>query len=594
MPGGIIQQQVQVAIARAVEKLKEQGHLQNAQVPPIVVEFPKRAEWGDLSSPIAMALAKLERKPPHVLAALLADSLQATCPFIEQVHVAPPGFLNLVIRPDAWCAVLQDVEDQRDRYGWSNLGQGKRVLLEYVSANPTGPLHMGHGRGAALGDALARLLTATGYTVQREYYINDAGRQMKLLAASVYARYCQHFGKEMALPEDGYWGSYIEQVAVQIAQQVGRTLLDRPIAAAQEECGRLAYEHLLETIRQDLKAFRVEFDSWFRETQLIASGAVQHALDMLREKGLVFEQDGALWFRSSQFGDEKDRVVCKQNGEYTYLASDIAYHYDKLQRGVDFLINIWGADHHGYVSRMQGAVQAFGYATDCLRVVLVQMVSLLRGGKKVDMSKRAGEFVTLREVLDEVGPDATRFFFLMRRADTPLDFDLDLAKTQSAENPVYYVQYAHARLASLFRVAQQRGITVPLVRDAPVHVLVQPEELKLIKQLSVFPELVETCAQTLEPHRLTFYLQELAGLLHVFYFKHRVLPSHVNGEKGEEGVVKKKKKTLDEVQGTAEAGMVQEPVSAEKTAARLAMLRQVQTVIQNGLFLLGVTAPESM
>jgi len=582
---GIVQEQVSSAISQALLEAKAHGFLTSESFPTPLVDFPKREEWGELSSNVAMSLAKKERKSPREVADLIVSHLKTSSPIFEQIDIAPPGFLNFTLRRDCWHSVLMEIEAQADRYGHSTIGQGKRVLLEFVSANPTGPLHMGHGRGAALGEALARVLRAAGYSVEREYYINDAGRQMKLLAASVYARYRELEGQNIEFPEDGYHGEYIHDLAQHIREQVGSTLLDLPEEEAKTRCGHLAYDNLLEAIKHDLAEFGIHFETWYSEASLLTSGKIQEALQDLEHRDLLFQQDGALWFRSSQFQDEKDRVVQKQDGDYTYLASDIAYHYDKLSRGFDWLINIWGADHHGYVPRMQGAVEALGYPKERLQVVLVQMVSLLRGGKKVEMSKRAGEFVTLREVTDEVGADAAKFFFLMRRADTHLEFDLDLAKKQSSENPVYYVQYAYARLASLFRIAQERGLTVPVVRDADLSLLVTSEEFRLIKHLSSYPGLLESCAQTLEPHRVSFYLQELAGLLHVFYYNHRVLPPKNGDEKDE---------IMETGPNGEETEAVRETVSPDLTCARLVLLKQVKCVLRNGLFLLGVTAPEKM
>ncbi len=585
MPAGIVHERVSSAIVEALLNAKEAGLLTSGSFPIPSVEFPKREEWGDLSSNIAMAIAKKERKSPKEVAERIAAQLKSSTGLFERIDIAPPGFLNFTLRRDCWHLVLAEIEEQGECYGQSAIGQGRRVLLEFVSANPTGPLHMGHGRGAALGEALARLLRAAGYSVEREYYINDAGRQMKLLASSVYARYLELEGRDIEFPEDGYHGEYIKGLAQDIREQVGADLLHLPPEEGQARCGQLAYEKLLDAIKQDLAQFGVDFETWYSEASLLTSGKIQEALHDLEQRDLVFEQDGALWFRSSRFRDEKDRVVRKKDGDYTYLASDIAYHYDKLTRGFDWLINIWGADHHGYVPRMQGVVEAFGYPKERLQVVLVQMVSLLRGGQKVEMSKRSGEFVTLREVTDEVGADAAKFFFLMRRADTHLEFDLELAKKQSSENPVYYVQYAHARLASLFRIAEERGLLVPSVKDVDLSLLAAPEEFRLIKHLSNFPGLLESCAQALEPHRLSFYLQELAGFLHVFYYKHRVLPSK-EGEPREEAV--------EQGAEGEEVGAIRETVSQALTMARLALLQQVKTVLNNGLTLLGVSAPERM
>ena len=586
MSVGIVQEQLTSAITHALLQVQQRGLLRSQRFPQPSVDFPKREEWGDLSSSVAMVIAKQEQRPPLEVANVIADQLQTSSSLLEKVSVVPPGFLNFTLRSDCWFSVLAEIERMGDRYGHSDIGQGQRVLLEFVSANPTGPLHVGHGRGAALGEALARVLGAAGYAVDKEFYINDAGRQMKLLADSVYARYLEVHGGEVAFPEDGYQGDYVRELARIVTQEKKASLLTLDPEDAKRECGRLASQEILREMKGDLTRFGVEFGTWYSEAALVSSGKLQAALSDLQQRDLVLTRDGATWFRSSQFQDEKDRVVCRQDGEYTYLASDIAYHFDKLRRGYDWLINIWGADHHGYVPRMQAAIQAFGYAKDRLRVVLTQMVGLLRNGKKVEMSKRAGEFVTLQDVLDEVGGDAATFFFLMRRSDTHLDFDLELAKKQSAENPVYYVQYAHARLASLFRNAEQRGLTVPPVSMAPLSALVQPEEIRLIKQISGFPGLLETSARTLEPHRLTFYLQELAGLLHVFYYKRRVLPPRLDSFQEE------KSRGLGPSGESSEP--VQEGLSKDVTTARLVLLKHVQTVIRNGLHLLGISAPEKM
>lgn len=586
MSVGLVQEQLTSAITHALLQVQQRGLLHSQRFPQPSVDFPKREEWGDLSSSVAMVIAKQEQRSPLEVANVIADQLQTSSSLLEKVSVAPPGFLNFTLRSDCWFSVLAEIERMGDRYGHSDIGQGQRVLLEFVSANPTGPLHVGHGRGAALGEALARVLGAAGYAVDKEFYINDAGRQMKLLGDSVYARYLEVHGREVAFPEDGYQGEYVRELALILTQEKKASLLTLDPEDAKRECGRLAGQEILREMKGDLARFGVEFGTWYSEAALVSSGKLQAALSDLQQRDLVLTRDGATWFRSSQFQDEKDRVVCRQDGAYTYLASDIAYHFDKLRRGYDWLINIWGADHHGYVPRMQAAIQAFGYAKDRLRVVLTQMVRLLRNGKKVEMSKRAGEFVTLQDVLDEVGGDAATFFFLMRRSDTHLDFDLELAKKQSAENPVYYVQYAHARLASVFRHAEQRGFTVPPVSRAPLSALVQPEEIRLIKRISGFPGLLETSARTLEPHRLTFYLQELAGLLHVFYDKRRVLPPRLDSFQEE------KSRGLDPFRESSEP--VQEGVSKDVTIARLVLLKQVQTVIRNGLHLLGISAPEKM
>ncbi len=586
MSVGIVQERVTSAIVGALAQARQRGLLQSRHFPQPVVDFSKKDAWGDLSSSVAMVVAKQEKRSPLEVAHVIAEQLETACPFLETVSVVPPGFLNFTLRHDCWFAVLEAVEHMGTRYGHSDVGRGQRVLLEFVSANPTGPLHMGHGRGAALGAALAKLLTSSGYTVDKEYYINDAGLQMTLLADSVYARYLEMHGRECAFPEDGYHGGYIKVLTQAIVQEQGEHLLTISPEDARRTCGELAAQKLVRAIREDLVRFGVEFETWYSEASLLNSGTIQEVMADLARRDLVFDKDGAKWFRSSSFQDEKDRVVRKQDGHYTYLASDIAYHCDKLRRRYDWLINIWGADHHGYVPRMQAAVQAFGYAKERLRVVLVQMVRLLRDGTTMEMSKRAGEFVTLQDVVDEVGADATKFFFLMRRSDTHLDFDLKLAKTHSAENPVYYVQYAHARLASLFRIARERGVTVPSVRETVLSVLVQPEEIRLIKYLSGFPGVIEASARELAPHRVTFYLQELAGLLHAFYYKHRVL-----APRGDDGEATDSDGRETCVISSEPAGTI---LSRELTVARLVLLKQVQVVLQNGLWILGVTAPEKM
>jgi arginyl-tRNA synthetase len=533
-----------------------------------------------------MSLASQEKRSPRDVAQIILDNLDQPRSVFDRVEIAAPGFLNMTVKRDLWMKVLCQIGAEGGAYGRNDLGRGRRVLIEYVSANPTGPMHIGHGRGAAVGDAVANLLKASGFDVSREYYINDAGRQMKLLGQSVYARWQQRAGRAATLPEDGYQGAYVERLAERAQERLGAGLAGLPAEQAREQCQEFAYREMMDVIRQDLQAFGISFDSWASEASLFSAGAVTAALEDLRRKDLLFEQEGASWFRSSSYGDEKDRVIRKQDGEYTYLASDIAYHRDKLQRGYDLLIDVWGADHHGYIPRMQAVVQALGHPRDRLRVVLVQMVNLLRAGKKVEMSKRAGEFVTLREVVDEVGADVARFFFLMRSSDRHLDFDLELAKQQSADNPVYYVQYAHARVASLFRVAAERGITAPTPGEADLTALADPDEFTLVRKLSAYPSVVEGSALALEPHRIVFYLQELAQLLHTFYFKHRILPPAAEAEVSDEGQFVK--------DATVSSVKHREQLTPKLTGARLALMGQVGQVIRNGLALLGVSAPERM
>ena len=589
-----LQNQVVRAIVQTLEKVNESGQLSIGTIPSPIVEPPKRSEWGDFSCNVAMTLASAVRQAPLKVAEVLATSLQEQFPkLFERIDVAPPGFLNLTLHPLRWIEVLQTIQEQGSLYGTSQVGKGRRMNLEFVSANPTGPLHVGHGRGAALGQAIASLLTATGFTVEREFYINDAGRQLLLLGRSVYARYRECLRKDSSFPEDGYHGDYIKELAESLVRSHGETLLEKQTDQAETTCAHVASQVLLQRMKEDLANFGVNFETWFSEATLHSQGMVQLTLDELRERDLAKEEDGALWFRSSMFGDEKDRVVKKQDGSYTYLAADMAYHHDKLARGYDTLINIWGADHHGYIPRMVATVQAFGHTKESLRVVLVQMVSLLRGTQKIEMSKRAGEFVTLREIVEEVGSDAAKFFFLMRRADTHLDFDLELAKQQSSDNPVYYVQYAHARLASLFRVAQDRQVALPDIQDVDPSLLLAVEELGLMKTLAQYPFVVEGSALALEPHRVTFYLQELAAQLHAYYNKHRVLPPLENVVRDE----RESQQKLLESNGDklhTEKEPRHEPLTPAITAARLALLRQVQMVLRNGLTLLGMTSPEKM
>lgn len=582
----IVRGRVTEALQQALQQARQNGQLTSGTWPSITLDTPKRPEWGDLATTIAMSLASQEQRSPKDIAQIILDNLDPSKSVFDRVEIAPPGFLNMTVKRELWMKVLTQIESEGRAYGRNDLGRGRRVLVEFVSANPTGPMHIGHGRGAAVGDAIANLLQASGFDVSREYYINDAGRQMKLLGQSVYARYLQRRGRPARLPEDGYQGAYVDQIAERMQERLGTELAELPAEQAEQQCQEFAYREMMEAIRQDLRAFGVTFDTWFSEALLLSSGAVVSALEELRKKDLLFEREGAWWFRSSAYGDEKDRVIRKQDGEYTYLASDIAYHRDKLRRGYDLLIDVWGADHHGYVPRMQAVMEAFGHPKDRLRVVLVQMVNLLRGGKKVEMSKRAGEFVTLREVVDEVGADVARFFFLMRSSDRHLDFDLELAKQQSADNPVYYVQYAHARVASLVRVAESRGIDVPKPSEADLEALTDPDEFGLVRKLSAYPSVVEGSALALEPHRVVFYLQELAQLLHTFYFKHRILPPAAEGEAPDARHFVK--------DATISSVRHREQLTPRLTGARLALMSQVGQVIRNGLGLLGVSAPERM
>ncbi len=574
MSQGFVQEQVTTALLGALNGARQKGQLKTTAWPTLSLDAPKRPEWGDLASTVAMSLASSEHKAPHDIAQIIVENIPQREELFDRVEIVRPGFLNLTVKPALWQQVLREIESQGVRYGRTAVGAGRRVLVEYVSANPTGPLHVGHGRGAAVGQAVVRLLDAIGYDAVSEYYINDAGRQMKLLGASVYARYQELSGHTVEFPEDGYHGSYITSVAQQIKEQLDPVAGQLTPADLETRCRSLAYQKLLGLIRDDLMSFGIEIQSWFSETSLLESKAIEVALEELKARDLLFQQDGAWWFRASMYGDEKDRVVKKQDGEYTYLASDIAYHHDKLRRGYDLLVDVFGADHHGYIPRMQAVMQAYGHPKDRLHVVLVQLVKLLRDGVEVKMSKRTGEFITMREVLDEVGADAANFYFLMRDSNTHLEFDLELAKQRSADNPVYYVQYAHARICSLWRVASARGIARPSAEGTDLTVLMDPDELGLIKKLSSYPEVIQASALAFEPHRVTYYLQQLAALLHTFYNKHRVLPPELDQENKESAPT--------------------EVLTSKRTAARLVLMGAVQQVLQNGLTVLGISAPEHM
>jgi arginyl-tRNA synthetase len=547
-------------LLEALKRAKHRGDLKLETQPVIILETPKDKNHGDLATTVALTMAKTEGKPPRKIAETILVNIQDEEGIIARSEIAGPGFINFFLKQDRWRKTLFDIDDQAHEYGLKDIGRGEKVQVEFVSANPTGPLHVGHGRGAAVGDALANMLSAVGYEVEREFYINDAGRQVRLLAQSLYARYQQALGNDVAFPEDGYHGEYIAEVAEEFTKVQGNKFLNVPLDHCLNVFADFGKDAMLADIRTDLEAFGIRFDVWFSEKSLLADNSVQRSIEELKERGFAYEQDGALWLKSTAFGDDKDRVIIKKDGEYTYLASDIAYHRNKLARGFQQLVNIWGADHHGYIPRVQAVIQAFGHPKDSLHVLLVQLVSILRHGQPVPMSKRAGTFVTLRDVVQDVGADAARYIFLTRKTDSHLDFDLDIAKEQSRENPVYYVQYAHARIASVFREAESRGLAIPTRDAVKIDLLDLEEEQNIIKALAKYPELIEEAALAYEPHRLTFYLQDLAGLLHNYYFKHRIIDAEDSG----------------------------------RTGARLFLMKQVKTVIQSALKILGVTAPERM
>lgn len=544
-------------------------------LPPLILEIPRDPSFGDLASTVALGLARSEGRKPRDIAQLVIDHIHDPDGLVASVEIAGAGFLNFRLTPAYWRRCLLDLSSER--CGIPDIGSGRRILVEFVSANPTGPLHVGHGRGAVLGDAVSRLLAMVGFDVTREYYINDAGKQIETLAASALVRLRQAWGDDCAIAEDGYPGEYLaelmtalrDEVTARIAREVSASapgdasgavsLLSSHSELARRICGEISAEHLLAKIVEDMAALAVEMDRFVSERDLRDRGIVDAALRDLEEAGYLYEADGARWFRSTAFGDEKDRVIRRGDGELTYFAADIGYHREKLSRGYDELIDVWGADHHGYIARVAASLQALGADPDRFRVLLVQLVRLTRGGEPVRMGKRSGEFVTLREVVDEVGRDATRFFFLMRKGDSQLEFDLDLAVKQSSENPVFYVQYAHARICSIFRQAEKEGYELPTGESAAVHRLTAATELELVKVLAAYPDTVVEAAQEREPHRVVFYLIELAGAFHRFYNQERVVGD-----------------------------------DRELSEARLFLTRAAQRVLHHGLGLVGVAAPEAM
>lgn len=549
-----LQQQIKQALAAAVEKagLVEAGTPFN-----IHLETPKDKANGDFATNIAMQLTKLAKKPPRAIAEAILENLETEGTDIEKIDIAGPGFMNITVRKDFLAGVVKAAFEQGENYGRSNAGQGEKVQVEFVSANPTGDLHLGHARGASVGDSLCNVMDFAGFDVSREYYINDAGNQINNLAYSLEARYKQALGMDAEMPEDGYHGPDIIEIASKLKEEFGAAILEK----SNEERFKFFREHGLRLelakLQNDLKNFRVEFDVWYSETSLYNNGKIDVALDKLKANGHVFEEDGATWFRSTTFGDDKDRVLIKNDGSYTYLTPDIAYHEDKLQRGFDKLINIWGADHHGYIPRMKAAIEALGYDRGTLEVDIIQMVQLYKNGEKFKMSKRTGNAVTMRELVEEVGLDAVRYFFVKTAGDSHMDFDLDLAVSQSNENPVYYAQYAHARISSILRAAGEQGFNASLEN---LDLLVAEKEEDVLKKVGAFPQIVADAAKHRTPHRIANYIQELAATFHSFY----------NAEK------------------------VINPDNKDLTEARLALITAVKTTLANALKLIGVSAPEKM
>ncbi|ROQ92212.1 arginine--tRNA ligase [Desulfosoma caldarium] len=555
----LVRSRLQAMIHHAVQSLLIQYGLNHDKDLAPELEIPKIPEHGDYATNAAMTLTRVLRKNPRTIAQDLVDRMEGREDLVARTEIAGPGFINFFIRPDAWAGILQAVHEAKEDFGRQDFGRGTRIQVEFVSANPTGPLHIGHGRGAAVGDVLANILKTCGYAVDKEYYINDTGKQMDTLGRSLYLRYLESLGKPVDFPEDHYKGNYMKELALEVVERFGDRYASVPEDEALPFFSQYAGERILQGIREDLEAFGVVHDVWFSERTLHENGALQRTIEALERNGMIYEQDGAKWFRSTAYGDEKDRVVVRANGITTYFAADLAYHQNKFERNYDVVIDIWGADHHGYVPRMMAGVQALGRQASDLRIILVQLVNLLRGGKPVAMSTRAGEFVTLREVVDEVGKDAARFLFLMRRSDSPLDFDLETAKKHSNENPVYYVQYAHARLCSVFDVAKERGVPTSWPTPPNLQRLTEPAEWELMKQLGEFPHVLEMAARNLEPHRIPYYLLELVAAFHSYYNHNRII--------GED---------------------------QELTQARLYLADAVRMVLRNGLAVLGVSAPEKM
>jgi arginyl-tRNA synthetase len=583
--------QIADLVAQALSRLADDGVVDAQVLRAPVIERARDPAHGDFATNAAMVNSKAAGMKPRELAERLVQMLPES-PIVDAVEIAGPGFINFRLADAAYRALVPEILAQGHDYGRSALGAGKRVQVEFVSANPTGPLHVGHGRGAAYGAVVADLLAAVGFDVHREYYVNDAGRQMDILGTSVWLRYLELCGETLVFPANGYRGDYVWDIAAGLHREHGddyrhpaddvfeglppdapqggdkEAHIDALIGRAKALLGDNRYRFVFETglnvilddIRDDLGLFGVDYQEWYSERSLVESGAVNKAIDRLRESGYLYEKAGAWWFRSTEFGDEKDRVVVRDNGQSTYFASDIAYHMDKLERGFDRVIDVWGADHHGYVPRVKAALQAMGASAERLDVLLVQFAVLYRGGEKVQMSTRSGEFITLRELRKEVGRDAARFFYVMRKCEQHMDFDLDLAKSQSSDNPVYYVQYAHARIHAVLRQAAERGLPVaPSAGATNLARLVEPHEVKLLRALSRYPEVVESAALNEEPHQLTHYLRELANDFHTYYNAHQFLVE-----------------------------------DADQRDARLKLILAAREVLRNGLNLLGVSAPEQM
>ncbi|MHB0999304.1 MAG: arginine--tRNA ligase [Armatimonadota bacterium] len=557
----MIREKLSKSIEHALITAKNAGELQFEIIPEINLETPKNKSFGDFSSNIALVLAREAGKSPRDVAAVIIGQLGDAEGMVEKAEMAGPGFINFYLKPDWLYAALRRIAVEKEKYGLSDIGGGQKVQVEFVSANPNGPITVAHGRGGAVGDVIAGMLTAIGYDVTRESYINDAlnSTQMQNFGKSVHARYMQALGHDYPMPEDGYMGAYVFDIAKDIIGEHGEEFLSMPEQERIVLFTQLAEDQMLALQKSELEKFGIKFDVWFSERTLHESGSVKNAIDTLKERGYAYEKAGALWLKSTEFGDDKDRALVRSNGQPTYIAADAAYHLNKFNRGFDRVIDVWGPDHHGYIARTKAAVAALGCDSDKLEVIIYQAVRLLSGGEVVMMSKRAGDVILLSELVDEVGKDAARFFFLMRSSDSTLDFDLELAKSQSNENPVFYVQYAHARICSIIRLAQENGLSVPSASDADFTPIGHEAEIDLIKKLADYPDLVMEAASVREPHRITRYVQDLAAIFHSFYTECRVV--------GEDAAL---------------------------TTARLVLVDSTRIVLENALRLLGISAPDRM
>jgi arginyl-tRNA synthetase len=555
-PLELVNERVKEAIADAIVNA---GIVAPEEVPDIVLEVPRDKAHGDLATNAAMQLTKIAKRNPRQIAEAIIEHLDTSRASIEKAEIAGPGFINFTLSKNYLYPIISLVNEQGDDYGRINIGQGQKVEMEFVSANPTGSLHLGHARGAAVGDALCNVLDYAGYQVTREYYINDAGNQVVNLCKSIEARYLQELGQEAEMPEDGYHGEDIKGFAKELVAEKGDSLLEMSPSERAAFFRTYGLNKELDKIKRDLGLFRVNFDIWFSETSLYENGEVLRSLDELRDRGEVYEQEGATWLQTTKYGDDKDRVLIKNDGTYTYLTPDIAYHSDKYGRGYDKMINIWGADHHGYIPRMKAAMSALGNDPEKLVVLIAQMVSLFQNGEKVKMSKRTGKAVTMEDLMEEVGIDAIRYFFTMRSMDSHLDFDMDLAISTSNENPVFYVQYAHARICSIFRQAEEQGISIPDYAEIDFSKLTAVHEYDLLRKIGELPAEIAVAAEGYAPHRLIRYVYELAAMFHSYYKAERVITE-----------------------------------DAAQTVARLALLGAARTTIANVLRLVGVSAPDRM